>query len=160
MNDYRLRCSITLLQQRNGLTKGRRIKQVSLSSQWRHHSNDKENIPTFSTTQQESKRSTCTPTSTTIIDEHKQIVRRRLHNNFPSQKTKELQFMKKEHLQSLQAIHRCSKGAKKREITYGLCQQMKKKARKKQTMYTTYHQQNKAYIIYMQQQDSQLKANG
>jgi len=70
------------------------------------------------------------------------------------------QFMKKEHLQSLQAIHRCSKGAKKRETTYGQCQQMKKKARKKQTMYTTYHRQNKAYVIYMQQQDSQLKANG
>jgi len=47
------------------------------------HSNDKENIPPFSTTQEESKRSTCTPTATTIIDECEQIVRRRIHNNFP-----------------------------------------------------------------------------
>jgi hypothetical protein len=47
--------------------------------------------------------------------------------------------MKKEHSQSQQAIHRCSKGAKKKETTYEQCQQMKKKARKKQTMFTTYH---------------------
>ena len=45
---------------------------------------------------------------------------------------------KKEHSQSPQAIHRCSKGAKKKETTYGQCQQMRK-VRKKQTMYTTYH---------------------
>ena len=53
---------------RHKLTKGRRIKQVSLSPQWKHHSNDKENIPTFPITQQESKRSTCTPTSATIVN--------------------------------------------------------------------------------------------
>ncbi len=51
------------------------------SPQWRHHSNEKENIPPFSTTQQESKRSTCTPTATTISDEYKQTVRRRIYNN-------------------------------------------------------------------------------
>ena len=40
--------------------------------------------------------------------------------------------MKKEHLQLLQAVHRCSKGAKKKETTYGQYQQTNKKARKKQ----------------------------
>jgi len=44
----------------------------------------------------------------------------------------------KEHSQSQQAIHRCSKGAKKQETTYGQWQQMRK-VRKKQTMFTTYH---------------------
>ena len=33
-----------------------------------------------------SKRSTCTPTSATIINERKQIVRRRIHNNSPQKR--------------------------------------------------------------------------
>jgi hypothetical protein len=68
--------------------------------------------------------------------------------------------MNEEHLQSLQAVHRCSKDAKKMETTYGQYQQTKKKMWKKQTTYTTYHRPSKSYIIYMQQQDSQSKANG
>jgi hypothetical protein len=49
----------------------------------KQHSNNKKNIPTFPTTQQESKRSTCIPKSAAIINERKQIVRRRIHNNIP-----------------------------------------------------------------------------
>jgi hypothetical protein len=74
------------LQQRYGLTRGRKVEQISPPPQRRHPSNNKENILTIPKTQQESKRSTRTPTPATIIDECKHIVRGRIHYNISSRK--------------------------------------------------------------------------